>query len=219
MLRGSLTPGGEVDYSSLHGSCPTTKGEKWSATKWIHVSTFGGNTEAAKAKWCVCCGWPTFACSRMLPVRWEARTFTLLSCGHFLLCSGPLGMQGRGLLVLACHAADRASTVTKCMCGQSHQQEFCIRDEQGDQPRGAGGTALMATRAAPRGRRRASAPPTLASCSPAAGSAAIRASQGIQRHTLQHNKCREGRRVHLAMYANSAVLAGLVRCSYSFLAG
>ena len=49
---GSLTPGGEVDYSSLHGSCPTTKGEKWSATKWIHVSTFGGNVEASKAKWC-----------------------------------------------------------------------------------------------------------------------------------------------------------------------
>ena len=56
MLRDSLTPGGEVDYSSLHGSCPTTKGEKWSATKWIHVSTFGGNVEASKAKWCACCG-------------------------------------------------------------------------------------------------------------------------------------------------------------------
>ena len=30
----SLTPSGEVDHSSLHGSCPTTRGEKWSATKW-----------------------------------------------------------------------------------------------------------------------------------------------------------------------------------------
>jgi len=29
----SLTPSGEVDHSSLHGSCPTTRGEKWSATK------------------------------------------------------------------------------------------------------------------------------------------------------------------------------------------
>ena len=46
-----------MDYSSLHGSCPTTMGEKWSATKWIHVSTFGGNVEASKAKWCACCGW------------------------------------------------------------------------------------------------------------------------------------------------------------------
>jgi len=76
----SLTPSGEVDHSSLHGSCPTTRGEKWSATKWcaraparprsprllprrraraescllrrIHVGTFGGDAQAAKAKWC-----------------------------------------------------------------------------------------------------------------------------------------------------------------------
>ncbi|KAF7802916.1 putative prolyl 4-hydroxylase 7 [Senna tora] len=26
-----------TDVSSLHGSCPVIKGEKWSATKWIHV--------------------------------------------------------------------------------------------------------------------------------------------------------------------------------------
>jgi hypothetical protein len=29
----SLTPEGVEDKASLHGSCPTTKGEKWSATK------------------------------------------------------------------------------------------------------------------------------------------------------------------------------------------
>jgi len=29
----SLTPDGVEDKHSLHGSCPTTKGEKWSATK------------------------------------------------------------------------------------------------------------------------------------------------------------------------------------------
>ena len=46
----SLTPNGEVDNNSLHGSCPTSKGEKWSATKWIHVGPFGGSVEAAKAK-------------------------------------------------------------------------------------------------------------------------------------------------------------------------
>ena len=34
LLFYSLTPGGEEDPMSLHGSCPTTKGEKWSATKW-----------------------------------------------------------------------------------------------------------------------------------------------------------------------------------------
>jgi hypothetical protein len=36
----SLTPDGEVDPKSLHASCPTLKGEKWSATKWIHVGGF-----------------------------------------------------------------------------------------------------------------------------------------------------------------------------------
>ncbi|XP_043704602.1 probable prolyl 4-hydroxylase 7 [Telopea speciosissima] len=29
-----------TDQSSLHGSCPVIKGEKWSATKWIHVRSF-----------------------------------------------------------------------------------------------------------------------------------------------------------------------------------
>ena len=30
------------DPTSFHGSCPTTKGEKWSATKWLHVYPLGG---------------------------------------------------------------------------------------------------------------------------------------------------------------------------------
>jgi len=30
------------DPSSYHGSCPTVKGEKWSATKWLHVYPLGG---------------------------------------------------------------------------------------------------------------------------------------------------------------------------------
>ncbi|GJN22976.1 hypothetical protein PR202_gb10587 [Eleusine coracana subsp. coracana] len=29
-----------TDPSSLHGSCPVIEGEKWSATKWIHVRSF-----------------------------------------------------------------------------------------------------------------------------------------------------------------------------------
>lgn len=30
----------ELDQKSTHGSCPVIKGEKWSATKWMHVGAF-----------------------------------------------------------------------------------------------------------------------------------------------------------------------------------
>ena len=50
----SLKPDGDVDPSSLHGSCATTKGEKWSATKWMHVGPIGLSVEAQKAKWGDC---------------------------------------------------------------------------------------------------------------------------------------------------------------------
>lgn len=50
----SLTPGGEVDERSLHASCPTLKGEKWSATKWIHVGGFRVGADVMKAKWGGC---------------------------------------------------------------------------------------------------------------------------------------------------------------------
>ncbi|BFG26761.1 hypothetical protein CerSpe_130350 [Prunus speciosa] len=36
----SLHPDATTDPSSLHGSCPVIEGEKWSATKWIHVRSF-----------------------------------------------------------------------------------------------------------------------------------------------------------------------------------
>ncbi|PNH09081.1 Prolyl 4-hydroxylase subunit alpha-1 [Tetrabaena socialis] len=38
----SLKPDGSNDPASLHGSCPTVRGDKWSATKWIHVGPIGG---------------------------------------------------------------------------------------------------------------------------------------------------------------------------------
>lgn len=47
----SLHPDGKTDTSSLHGSCPTLRGDKWSATKWIHVGPFGVSASAQKAKW------------------------------------------------------------------------------------------------------------------------------------------------------------------------
>ncbi|XP_009335795.2 probable prolyl 4-hydroxylase 7 [Pyrus x bretschneideri] len=40
LLFFSLHPNATTDPSSLHGSCPVIAGEKWSATKWIHVRSF-----------------------------------------------------------------------------------------------------------------------------------------------------------------------------------
>ncbi|KAE8661304.1 putative prolyl 4-hydroxylase 7 [Hibiscus syriacus] len=40
LLFFSLHPDATTDKKSLHGSCPVIKGEKWSATKWIHVRAF-----------------------------------------------------------------------------------------------------------------------------------------------------------------------------------
>ncbi|KAI6693160.1 hypothetical protein NL676_020870 [Syzygium grande] len=49
LLFFSLTPDAVPDQNSLHAGCPVIEGEKWSATKWIHVDSFdkiigeGGN--------------------------------------------------------------------------------------------------------------------------------------------------------------------------------
>ncbi|PWA56204.1 Oxoglutarate/iron-dependent dioxygenase [Artemisia annua] len=40
LLFFSLHPNATVDPLSLHGSCPVIEGEKWLATKWIHVRSF-----------------------------------------------------------------------------------------------------------------------------------------------------------------------------------
>ncbi|KAJ6904050.1 hypothetical protein NC651_021256 [Populus alba x Populus x berolinensis] len=37
---------GVADTSSIHAGCPVIEGEKWSATKWIHVDSFDKNLEA-----------------------------------------------------------------------------------------------------------------------------------------------------------------------------
>ena len=34
----SMKPGGELDPGSSHAGCPVVRGEKWTATKWIHVN-------------------------------------------------------------------------------------------------------------------------------------------------------------------------------------
>ncbi|EOA27746.1 hypothetical protein CARUB_v10023900mg [Capsella rubella] len=36
----NLFPNGTIDKTSLHGSCPVIKGEKWVATKWIRDQTY-----------------------------------------------------------------------------------------------------------------------------------------------------------------------------------
>lgn len=49
LLFFNLRPDAVPDPLSLHGGCPVIEGEKWSATKWIHVDSFdrivapGGN--------------------------------------------------------------------------------------------------------------------------------------------------------------------------------
>lgn len=40
LLFFSLHTNATTDPLSLHGSCPVIEGEKWSATKWIHVRSF-----------------------------------------------------------------------------------------------------------------------------------------------------------------------------------
>jgi len=40
LLFFSLHPSAEPDPMSLHTGCPVVEGEKWSATKWIHVGSF-----------------------------------------------------------------------------------------------------------------------------------------------------------------------------------
>ncbi|GJZ40475.1 probable prolyl 4-hydroxylase 4, partial [Tanacetum coccineum] len=40
LLFFSLYPTAVPDAMSLHGGCPVLEGEKWSATKWIHVDSF-----------------------------------------------------------------------------------------------------------------------------------------------------------------------------------
>ncbi|XP_068641581.1 probable prolyl 4-hydroxylase 6 [Aristolochia californica] len=45
LLFFSLHPDARTDPDSLHGSCPVIEGEKWSATKWIHVRSFDAPRE------------------------------------------------------------------------------------------------------------------------------------------------------------------------------
>lgn len=44
----SLKTDGVLDRGSLHGSCPTSKGTKWAATKWFHVAHYAMGNEIPK---------------------------------------------------------------------------------------------------------------------------------------------------------------------------
>ncbi|XP_059433700.1 probable prolyl 4-hydroxylase 4 [Corylus avellana] len=46
LLFFSLHPNAIPDTDSLHAGCPVIEGEKWSATKWIHVDSFDKNLAA-----------------------------------------------------------------------------------------------------------------------------------------------------------------------------
>ncbi|MBA0869641.1 hypothetical protein Goshw_000898, partial [Gossypium schwendimanii] len=45
LLFFSLFPTAIPDQNSLHAGCPVIEGEKWSATKWIHVDSFEKNLD------------------------------------------------------------------------------------------------------------------------------------------------------------------------------
>ncbi|KAG2696551.1 hypothetical protein I3843_07G061800 [Carya illinoinensis] len=40
LLFWSMKPDATLDPSSLHGGCPVIKGNKWSATKWLHINEY-----------------------------------------------------------------------------------------------------------------------------------------------------------------------------------
>ncbi|XP_076955679.1 putative prolyl 4-hydroxylase 6 [Bidens hawaiensis] len=50
LLFFNLHPNGTTDPMSLHGSCPVIEGEKWLATKWIHVKCFERKRASARRK-------------------------------------------------------------------------------------------------------------------------------------------------------------------------
>ncbi|KAK9925167.1 hypothetical protein M0R45_033502 [Rubus argutus] len=52
LLFFSLLPNATTDPSSLHGSCPVIEGEKWSATKWIHVRSFEKSIKQVASREC-----------------------------------------------------------------------------------------------------------------------------------------------------------------------
>ncbi|CAA6662855.1 unnamed protein product [Spirodela intermedia] len=70
LLFFSLHPNATTDNFSLHGSCPVIEGEKWSATKWIHVRSFEYPQHATSANGCgdeneLCSSWAaTGECER-----------------------------------------------------------------------------------------------------------------------------------------------------------
>ncbi|CAA6662854.1 unnamed protein product [Spirodela intermedia] len=51
LLFFSLHPNATTDNFSLHGSCPVIEGEKWSATKWIHVRSFDTRSNELCSSW------------------------------------------------------------------------------------------------------------------------------------------------------------------------
>ncbi len=46
ILFWSLDLTGVEDEGSMHASCPVTRGEKWTATKWLHTALFKAGAES-----------------------------------------------------------------------------------------------------------------------------------------------------------------------------
>ncbi|XP_020080647.1 probable prolyl 4-hydroxylase 6 [Ananas comosus] len=90
LLFFSLHVDGTTDPSSLHASCPVIEGEKWSATKWIHVRSFDDPPRRIATRECsdenaLCPRWAATGECMKNPLYMvgteEARGFCLKSCG------------------------------------------------------------------------------------------------------------------------------------------
>ncbi|XP_020096498.1 probable prolyl 4-hydroxylase 6 isoform X1 [Ananas comosus] len=90
LLFFSLHVDATTDPSSLHASCPVIEGEKWSATKWIHVHSFDDPPRRIATGECsdenaLCPRWAAAGECMKNPLYMvgteEARGFCLKSCG------------------------------------------------------------------------------------------------------------------------------------------
>ncbi|RLN43352.1 hypothetical protein C2845_PM01G04080 [Panicum miliaceum] len=94
LLFFSLHPNATTDTKILHGSCPVVEGEKWSATKWIHVRSLSSGFPKARTGGCqdeddMCPRWAAAGECAKNPeymVDWWVPEPRLVPAGRALMC-------------------------------------------------------------------------------------------------------------------------------------